>query len=81
MKLLKERKGAGVRKSLKTAHRPAAQAPADRIDEWIEQARRLPRVRMDLIRRVRAEIEAGTYETPERIDAAIDRLLDELGDE
>jgi anti-sigma28 factor (negative regulator of flagellin synthesis) len=35
-------------------------------------------VRMELVDRVRREIQAGTYETQERIDATVDRLLDEL---
>lgn len=35
-------------------------------------------VRQDLIDRVRGEIEAGTYDTPERLDAAIDRILREV---
>ena len=38
----------------------------------------LPAVRADLVARAKAEIEAGTYETPERIDVAVDRLLDDL---
>ncbi len=35
-------------------------------------------VREDLVARVRAEIEAGVYETPERIDATVDRLVSVL---
>lgn len=35
-------------------------------------------VRTELVERVRREIEAGTYETAERIDATVDRLLDEI---
>ncbi len=35
-------------------------------------------VRRDLVERTRREIEAGTYETDERIDKAVERLLDEL---
>lgn len=35
-------------------------------------------VRQDLIDRVRSEIEAGNYETPDKIDAAVDGLLREL---
>lgn len=35
-------------------------------------------IRMDLVQRVKAEIAAGTYETPERIDATVDRLMEEL---
>jgi len=37
-----------------------------------------PGVRADLIQRVREEIEAGTYETQERIDVTVDKLMDEL---
>jgi negative regulator of flagellin synthesis FlgM len=36
-------------------------------------------VRTDLVNRLRAEISAGTYETPERLDGALERLLDQLG--
>jgi len=36
-------------------------------------------VRQDLVNRIRSEIAAGTYETPAKLDAAVDRLLDEIG--
>jgi negative regulator of flagellin synthesis FlgM len=36
-------------------------------------------IRADLVARVRSEIAAGTYETPDKIAAAVDRLLNELG--
>lgn len=35
-------------------------------------------VHQELVDRVRAEIEAGTYETDDKIDAAIDELLEDL---
>ncbi|HUS47411.1 MAG TPA: flagellar biosynthesis anti-sigma factor FlgM [Phycisphaerae bacterium] len=38
----------------------------------------MPEVRADLVASVKAEIEAGTYETPERLEIAINRLLDDL---
>lgn len=38
----------------------------------------IPPVRADLVARVKQEIDAGTYETPERVEIAIDRLLDDL---
>ena len=38
----------------------------------------VPEMRMDLVARVRMEIETGVYETDERIDVTIDRLMDEL---
>lgn len=39
-----------------------------------------PAIRADLVRRVRREIAAGTYDTPEKWEAALDRLLDRLHD-
>ncbi len=41
----------------------------------------LPEIRQELVDRVRAEIEAGTYETPERIDQTIEAMLGELEQE
>jgi hypothetical protein len=36
-------------------------------------------VREELVARVRQEIAAGTYETPEKWERALDRLADRLG--
>src|SRR4051812_19941875 len=38
----------------------------------------VPRLRWDLVVRVRREIEAGTYDTPEKWEIALDRLQAEL---
>ena len=38
----------------------------------------LPDVRTELVERVKAEIAAGTYDTPDRIDVALENLLDEM---
>ncbi|MEM1108739.1 MAG: flagellar biosynthesis anti-sigma factor FlgM [Planctomycetota bacterium] len=38
----------------------------------------IPEVREDLVARIRAEIAAGTYETPEKLDAAIEGLAEDL---
>jgi hypothetical protein len=35
-------------------------------------------IRIDLVERVRAEIAAGTYETPDKWEEALDRLFDRL---
>ncbi len=40
----------------------------------------IPPVRADLVARIRSEIKAGTYETEQRIEVTIDRLMDELFD-
>ncbi|HNX26073.1 MAG TPA: hypothetical protein PKK48_01565 [Phycisphaerae bacterium] len=39
-----------------------------------------PLIRKDLVNRVKMEILAGIYETPERIEGTIDRLLEEFND-
>ena len=44
----------------------------------LERLRSLPEVRQDLINRVRDEIAGGTYESPEKLDEALQRLLDDL---
>ncbi len=38
----------------------------------------LPEVRADLIARVKVEIENGTYETPERLEGTVNKLMEEL---
>ena len=35
-------------------------------------------VRLDKVAQIKAQIEAGTYETDEKLDVAADRLLDDL---
>ncbi len=37
-----------------------------------------PNIRWELVERVRKEIAEGTYETEEKLEQALDRLLDEL---
>jgi hypothetical protein len=37
-----------------------------------------PGIRTDLVARVRRQIAAGTYDTPERWQAALDKLADRL---
>jgi negative regulator of flagellin synthesis FlgM len=36
-------------------------------------------IRFDRVNAIRAAIADGTYDTPERLDVALDRLLDRLG--
>lgn len=58
--------------------------PVDQVDispeaQLIDQVHNLPDVRMDRVADIRAQIEAGTYETEEKMDLALGRLLDEIG--
>ena len=41
-------------------------------------AEETPEIRADLVARVRREIAAGTYDTPEKLEAALRRLFDQL---
>ena len=45
----------------------------------VEQVNQLPDVRQDRIDQIRAQIAEGTYETDEKLDVAVGRLLDEIG--
>ena len=53
---------------------------ADRLKEGcrMDPQSTEPEVREDLILRIRREIEDGVYDTPERFQAALDRLADRL---
>ena len=42
------------------------------------KVKELPEVRTELVQRVRTELAAGTYETNQRIDIAVNRLMEEL---
>lgn len=57
---------------------------ADRVEistaaQLIDQVRDLPEIRADRVAALRAAIADGTYETADRLDAAIENLLDEIG--
>jgi anti-sigma28 factor (negative regulator of flagellin synthesis) len=39
----------------------------------------MPDIRQDLVQRIRSEIASGAYETDEKLDVALGRLLDEIG--
>jgi negative regulator of flagellin synthesis FlgM len=57
---------------------------ADRVDisaaaEAAIQASESGEIRHKLVNQIRSQIAAGTYETPAKLDAAVERLLDEIG--
>lgn len=64
-----------------------AQSPMGEISDVVEisttsilaaRVHEIPDVRADLVARVKDEIAAGVYETEERIDVAIDRLMEDM---
>lgn len=46
--------------------------------DFVAQARELPEIREDRVAAIKAQIQAGTYETADKIDMALSRLLDEI---
>ena len=57
---------------------------ADRVEisaaaEAAVQAAETGDVRTDLVNRIRTQIAQGTYETPDKLDIALSRLLNEIG--
>jgi negative regulator of flagellin synthesis FlgM len=68
--------------------RPAVQPDTSSIQDELEisdaarmadQAREVPEIRQDRVDAIRAKIAAGTYETQEKLETAVERLLDEIG--
>ena len=45
----------------------------------VDQVSQAPDVRQERVAAIRDEIARGTYETTEKLDLAIERLLDEIG--
>jgi negative regulator of flagellin synthesis FlgM len=73
-----------ARRPAETQPAQPVQAPVDRVEispaaEAAIQAAESGAVRQDLVDRIRAEIAAGTYESPAKLGMALDRLLDEIG--
>jgi anti-sigma28 factor (negative regulator of flagellin synthesis) len=63
----------------------AAQSPAARSDRvelsgmsHLLTALKSNEIRADKVAQIRSQIDAGTYETDDKLDAAADRLLDDL---
>jgi len=60
-----------------------AGTPRDHVEisplgQMLDGISRLPEIRHERVEEVRRQIAAGVYETPEKIEMALDRLLDEF---
>jgi negative regulator of flagellin synthesis FlgM len=63
--------------------RPESPQIADEVDisdaaRLVEQTQQMPAIREDRVEAVRRQIAAGTYETADKLDVAVERLLDEI---
>jgi negative regulator of flagellin synthesis FlgM len=64
--------------------RPEAPQVADEVNisdaaRFVEQVQQMPEMREDRVESVRLQIASGTYETNDKLNVALDRLLDEIG--
>ncbi len=72
------------RASAPAAAAPSSLQPVDQLDisreaQALSQAPPSTGIRQDLVNRVRQEIAAGVYDTEEKFNLALDRMLDEIG--
>lgn len=61
-------------------------APRDEVEisaiaKMLDSASRLDGVREQRLAEIKAAIEAGTYDTPEKMQIALERLIDQIGGE
>lgn len=66
-----------------TGAKPAGSKPQDQVEisETAQMLSRMqqPEIRMDKVEKARQAIAQGTYETPDKIEVAVDRILKDLG--
>ncbi len=60
-----------------------AGAPRDQVEisplgQMLDGISRLPEIRHERVEEIRRQIVSGSYETPEKLELALDRLLDEM---
>jgi len=80
--------------SINGPHRTEATSATSQADAWlgvdeveisqeadlVSRVHDLPEVRADRIAQIRAEIASGVYETDDKLDIAVGRLLDEFSE-
>lgn len=59
---------------------PAEESPRTEFDGRKARSSIRDGIRYDLVARVRREIAAGTYDTPEKLELALERMLDQFGE-
>jgi negative regulator of flagellin synthesis FlgM len=49
------------------------------VSQFVNQVRDLPDVRQDRVSQIRSALANGTYDSAQKLDGALNRLLDEIG--
>lgn len=62
---------------------PAARRPSDAVElsdraRLLSELKTLPEIREDLVATIQAQIESGNYETQEKLEAAVQRMIEDL---
>jgi len=70
--------GVRVEPNVRLAPPPTRSDPPTRFDEELQRVLSRTSFRLARLRAVRADIEAGTFETKERIQGTVGRLIDVL---
>lgn len=73
-----DRASSSVRAEASPPRRGTDQVEVSDMAYYMSQLRSLPPVRQDLIDQVRSQINSGTYDTPQKVDAAIEAMFDDL---
>ncbi len=63
---------------------PSQAVPQDEIEispagKMLEELSRSPQIRAERLAELKAAIEAGSYDTPEKLEAALERMIAEIG--
>ncbi len=69
-----------TREATETTARPGDRVELSEYARLLDQLRHLPDIRQELVRTIRGAITEGTYETPQKLGEAIERLFAELGE-
>jgi len=69
--------------SVETGQTVQAGTPRDQVEisplgQMLDGISRLPEIRHEKVEEIRRQIASGVYETPAKLELALDRLLDEL---
>lgn len=73
-----------ITRATQPASRPESQPIQDELQisdaaRLMENMQQIPDIRHDRVASIRAQIANGTYETADKLDVAVARLLDEIG--
>lgn len=60
------------------AGRKSDSVEVSQVAQYLSKLQQMPDVRQDLVDRVRSEIAKGNYDTPDKVEALMDELMQDL---